>query len=61
MLGADGLPIPEFFVSDGLHMTAAGYVIWDEIMMPVLMPDHMRMHMRMMGEMPMHGQGSAGP
>ena len=28
--------------------------------MPVLMPDHMRMHMRMMGEMPMHGQGGAG-
>ena len=61
MLGADGLPIPELFVSDGLHMTAAGYAIWDEIVMPVLMPDHMRMHMRTMGEMPMHGQGSAGP
>ena len=57
MLGADGLPIPELFVSDGLHMTPAGYAIWDEIMMPVLMPDHMQMHMRMMD---MHGQGGAG-
>lgn len=50
MLGADGLPIPELFVSDGLHMTPAGYDIWDEIMMPVLMPEHM------MG-MPGHGGG----
>jgi hypothetical protein len=56
MLGADGLPIPELFVSDGLHMTAAGYDIWNEIMIPVLMPGHMHM----MGEMPMHGQGAAG-
>ena len=51
MLGADGLPIPEFFVSDGLHMTSAGYDVWDEILMGVLMPGH--------GEhgMPHHGQG----
>ena len=27
MLGADGLPIPELFVGDGLHMTPAGYDI----------------------------------
>ena len=40
MLGADGLPIPELFVSDGLHMTAAGYDIWDEIVMEALMPGH---------------------
>ncbi len=50
MLGADGLPIPELFVSDGLHMTAAGYDIWDEIVMEALMPGHMH-------GMPMHGQG----
>ena len=37
MLGADGLPISELFVSDGLHMTAAGYDIWDEIVMEALM------------------------
>ena len=47
MLGADGLPIPELFVSDGLHMTPAGYDIWDEIMMDALMPGH-------------HGQGGGG-
>ena len=41
MLGADGEPIPELFVSDGLHMTAAGYDIWDEIVMHALMPGHM--------------------
>ena len=53
MLGADGLPIPELFVRDGLHMTPAGYDVWDEIMMEVLMPGHM-------GRMPMHGQGGPG-
>jgi len=41
MLGADGLPIPELFVDDGLHMTAAGYDVWDEILMGALMPGHM--------------------
>ncbi len=42
MLGADGLPIPEFFISDGLHMTAAGYDVWDEIVLEALMPGHGR-------------------
>ena len=41
MLGADGLPIPELFVDDGLHMTSAGYDVWDEIVMEALMPGHM--------------------
>ena len=51
MLGANGLPIPELFVDDGLHMTSAGYDIWDEIVMEALMPGHMHgMHM--------HGQGA---
>ena len=50
MLGADGLPIPELFVDDGLHMTSAGYDIWDEIVMEALMPGHMHgMHMRGQG------------
>ncbi len=45
MLGADGLPIPELFVSDGLHMTPAGYDIWDEIVMEALMmPGSMHTH-----------------
>ena len=44
MLGADGLPIPELFVGDGLHMTPAGYDVWDEIVMEALMPGHMHGH-----------------
>ena len=44
MLGADGLPIPELFVADGLHMTPAGYDVWDEIVMEALMPGHMHGH-----------------
>jgi len=41
MLGADGLPRPELFVRDGLHMTPAGYDVWDEIVMEALMLGHM--------------------
>ena len=44
MLGADGLPIAELFVADGLHMTPAGYDVWDEIVMEALMPGHMHGH-----------------
>ena len=28
MLGPDGLPVAEFFVKDGLHMTPKGYEVW---------------------------------
>ena len=28
MLGANGRPTPELFISDSLHMTPAGYAIW---------------------------------
>jgi lysophospholipase L1-like esterase len=28
MLGADGAPVPELFLKDGLHMTAKGYEVW---------------------------------
>ena len=28
MLGSDGRPMPHLFVSDGLHMTPAGYDVW---------------------------------
>jgi lysophospholipase L1-like esterase len=31
MLGADGLPLPHIFVEDKLHMNAAGYAIWREV------------------------------
>jgi lysophospholipase L1-like esterase len=36
MLGEDGTPIPELFVSDGLHMTQAGYDVWNRVVGPVL-------------------------
>jgi lysophospholipase L1-like esterase len=36
MLRADGTPMPELFVSDGLHMTQAGYDIWNRVVGPVL-------------------------
>ena len=36
MLGADGKPRPELFVSGGLHMTPAGYKIWTAAVLPYL-------------------------
>jgi lysophospholipase L1-like esterase len=36
MLGADGQPMPQLFVADRLHMTPAGYEIWDRVVGPVL-------------------------
>jgi lysophospholipase L1-like esterase len=38
MLGGDGRPRPELFVSDGLHMTPAGYAIWTELVGRALEP-----------------------
>jgi lysophospholipase L1-like esterase len=32
MLGSDGRPRPEIFLSDGLHVNAAGYTLWTEIL-----------------------------
>ena len=34
MLGADGLPRPELFGPDGLHMTPQGYALWRGIVAP---------------------------
>ena len=31
MLGADGKPRAELFLSDGLHMTEKGYALWNEV------------------------------
>ena len=28
MLGPDGMPLPELFVKDGLHLSPAGYARW---------------------------------
>jgi lysophospholipase L1-like esterase len=36
MLGADGLPKPDIFVEDRLHMNAKGYAIWKEQVGPFL-------------------------
>ena len=36
MLGTDGKPRKELLVADGLHMTAAGYKIWNDALRPVL-------------------------
>ena len=38
MLGADGLPRPEIYVADQLHMNAKGYAIWREAVAPHLLP-----------------------
>jgi lysophospholipase L1-like esterase len=41
MLGSDGLPRPEIFGPDKLHMNAEGYKLWTEIVTPYLgAPDH---------------------
>ena len=36
MLGDDGKPRPELLVPDGLHMTPAGYRIWNDTLRPLL-------------------------
>jgi lysophospholipase L1-like esterase len=37
MLGADGLPRPELFMEDGLHINETGYNLWTELVMPLVM------------------------
>jgi lysophospholipase L1-like esterase len=36
MLGDDGLPRPELYLKDNLHMTDAGYQIWQDLIEPHL-------------------------
>jgi lysophospholipase L1-like esterase len=36
MLGVDGLPRPEIFSADNLHMNAEGYKLWTQIVGPYL-------------------------
>ena len=36
MLGADGMPIPDLFVKDGLHMSDKGYEVWTGPVMKAL-------------------------
>ncbi|MBE2285108.1 MAG: hypothetical protein IAE77_16735 [Prosthecobacter sp.] len=40
MLGADGKPLPDIFVSDQLHMNAKGYAIWTKVIAPHLLKQH---------------------
>lgn len=36
MLGADGKPLTDIYVQDGLHLNAKGYKIWKENLLPFL-------------------------
>ncbi|RSK42963.1 SGNH/GDSL hydrolase family protein [Hymenobacter perfusus] len=36
LLGANGRPQPQFYVSDSLHMTPAGYEVWQRAVKPAL-------------------------
>ena len=36
MLGADGLPKPDIYVADRLHMNTNGYAIWRQAVGPHL-------------------------
>jgi lysophospholipase L1-like esterase len=38
MLGTDGLPRPDIFVADNLHMNPEGYKLWTNIIRPLLPP-----------------------
>lgn len=38
MLGEDGLPLPQIFTEDKLHMNAKGYELWRDIVGPYLGP-----------------------
>ena len=39
MIGPDGLPRPELFVEDRLHLNAEGYRLWQRIIGPFLTPE----------------------
>ncbi len=36
MLGPDGLPRPELYVADKLHLTSVGYAVWTPLLAPLL-------------------------
>lgn len=38
MIGDDGKPRPELFVKDGLHLSKAGYAVWNALVKPHLAP-----------------------
>jgi len=36
MLGSNGEPKPELFISDGLHLSSEGYDLWTQIIAPII-------------------------
>ena len=36
LLGPDGMPRPELFRADGLHLNEDGYHAWNEVLRPLL-------------------------
>jgi lysophospholipase L1-like esterase len=38
MLAEDGLPLPQIYRADQLHMNEEGYAIWNRIVKPLLGP-----------------------
>jgi lysophospholipase L1-like esterase len=46
MLSADGMPNPELFVKDQLHMNRAGYVIWRDTLKPILLRNELKYETR---------------
>ena len=37
LLGTDGVPVPGYYASDALHLSASGYAVWTSAIWPVLM------------------------
>jgi len=37
MLGGTGTPRPELFLDDGLHLNAAGYALWRQVLAPIVL------------------------
>ena len=44
MLGPDGKPVKEMLVEDGLHMTPAGYKVWNDALRPMLTVSQSHQH-----------------
>ncbi|HEY0944089.1 MAG TPA: GDSL-type esterase/lipase family protein [Opitutaceae bacterium] len=38
LLDAEGKPSPELYAADGVHLSKAGYRVWNDLLLPVLKP-----------------------
>lgn len=38
LLDAEGNPTPELYATDGVHLSQAGYRVWNDLLLPVLKP-----------------------